>query len=1278
MSDLAGQARVKDVVFAASRLPRAQRLPYVNRILRDREDLRREVHSLLEWLDAEDSASPGASEVEAHHTERLLDRYRILQLIGEGGAGAVYRAHDELLDVPVAIKHGVARDARHRAALCREILMARSVHHPNVRQVYDAFVWRDELYIAMEYLEGCDLAARLRKEGALAHEEVATVALGVTAGLAAMHEAGIVHGDLKPENVVLDARGIARITDLGVAHRGCECPEPASTGGTPRYRAPELRVGAPPTSSSDVYALALLLRDLLLGRPSEPEAFDEHLLGVEALVPDVAPQLAEAIRRGLLPEAERPRHAGAVLEILRGRTRAPSTAFSRVRRLVTVLCCEIREVGNALSLERARAMRLFSEIARSHGGAPIQAWSASSWIALFGISDSSDRQDVRAVRAALEIRDRLLAASILPPAIALDTELTEVLFEDGSPMVGGSFRSLCERALQVDAGCIVVGDAIRTSIGERFALQPLAGGGLYEVLSEQRPMSADVALHPGRAAFVGRGREKQALFEAWETVCRTGRGAAVAICGPPGIGKTRLIGEFGQALREACRWIEVACPDEGAGPLALWREVVEQISGEQIQASGLAEHLLGPEVGEMLPRVRQACLIDALVAFLAALDTARPPVLVVEDIHWSDPASLEVLARVAADAESLNLLLLVSWRSGSPGIEIPPASAHLELGPLDAHDSGAMLVDLLTRTDARLQELVERTGGVPYFVEQLAASIRAGTAPAAIPPSLRGLLLSRLDRLGPWSDVARAASVVGRAFRRSMLASVAGLPPAALTSAIDALDAAGVIERVDSVREECYRFEHSLLCQAAYESTPLELKQSIHAACVAAISADERDSDAERSQELARHCEGAGRHADAITWWIEAARHAVARSASAAAIGYFERALALHPDPNRELEIRLELLQTEQDSLAFSSEGAAENAERTLELTDSVHEPAFSVALLALGRTYLARADTRLKLLGERMDPIAERSPDLPLRFSWFIQCGNRELLQARFRDAREWFLRGLEGMEATVRDGLGRAPSPDPRVFAHAGLTFLAAVQCRPELPFHAESALAISRERDDKPAVCFALVHLAQSYLVRREVDAALPLLAEADCLAEAHQMDNYRQMVALFRGCAEAQSGDADLAAFAIRSCLAARHAIRLSAFDGFGLSHLALAEERRGDDRASCEILERGLLLSATTLDRAWVAELTRQHAGMRARAGHATADVAAGYERAILLAQAQDAVTLELRARADLARWHPESGARTQARVALVALVERPGLDQRSTELLRARALLAAD
>ena len=262
----------------------------------------------------------------------LAQRYRIVNLLGRGGMGEVYRANDLLLGQSVALKFLPAAATASEAALGRfrnEVRTARQVSHPNVCRVYDIGQAEGLTYLTMEYVDGEDLRSLLHRIGKLPQEKALEIARKTCAGLAAAHDKGVIHRDLKPANIMLDGEGQVRITDFGLAGFAEQVRDVRS--GTPAYMAPEQRAGKEVTARSDIYALGVVLHEVFTGkRPSEgskpeldaaierviqrcleedPQKRPSTALSVAATLPGGDP-LAAALAAGETPTPEMVANAG--------------------------------------------------------------------------------------------------------------------------------------------------------------------------------------------------------------------------------------------------------------------------------------------------------------------------------------------------------------------------------------------------------------------------------------------------------------------------------------------------------------------------------------------------------------------------------------------------------------------------------------------------------------------------------------------------------------------------------------------------------------------------------------------------------------------------------------------------------------------------------------------------------------------------------------------------------------------------------------------------------
>jgi serine/threonine-protein kinase len=246
----------------------------------------------------------------------LVERYRIIGLLGRGGMGEVYRADDLKLGQTVALKflpRALQQDASRLERFYAEVRIARQVSHPNVCRVYDVGEIEGQPFLSMEFVDGEDLASLLRRIGRLPADKALDIARELCAGLAAAHDRGVLHRDLKPANVMIDGRGRARITDFGLAVAAGDSTE-GEVSGTPAYMAPEQLAGRGATIQSDIYALGLVLYELSTGHKAFnaatlPELRRKHteetVTPPSSVSPGFDPVVERVILRCLEKEASR-------------------------------------------------------------------------------------------------------------------------------------------------------------------------------------------------------------------------------------------------------------------------------------------------------------------------------------------------------------------------------------------------------------------------------------------------------------------------------------------------------------------------------------------------------------------------------------------------------------------------------------------------------------------------------------------------------------------------------------------------------------------------------------------------------------------------------------------------------------------------------------------------------------------------------------------------------------------------------------------------------------
>jgi hypothetical protein len=261
----------------------------------------------------------------------LAERYRIIAKLGQGGMGEVYRADDIVLGQAVALKFLPPDATNNPQTLDRfrtEVRIARQVSHPNVCRVYDLGELDGSLFISMEYVDGEDLGVLLRRIGCLPAAKALEISRKLCAGLAAAHEKGVLHRDLKPGNIMLDSRGQVLITDFGLAALAGQVEGAEVRNGTPAYMAPEQLDGKEVTVRSEIYSLGLVLYEIFTGkRPFESSTLADLVrtrnetspASPSTLVRDLDPAVERVILRCLERDpAQRPSSALAVAAALPG------------------------------------------------------------------------------------------------------------------------------------------------------------------------------------------------------------------------------------------------------------------------------------------------------------------------------------------------------------------------------------------------------------------------------------------------------------------------------------------------------------------------------------------------------------------------------------------------------------------------------------------------------------------------------------------------------------------------------------------------------------------------------------------------------------------------------------------------------------------------------------------------------------------------------------------------------------------------------------------------
>jgi len=541
--------------------------------------------------------------------------------------------------------------------------------------------------------------------------------------------------------------------------------------------------------------------------------------------------------------------------------------------------------------------------------------------------------------------------------------------------VAGDTPNLAAR-LQALAGAdqVMIDGLTRQLVGSGFVLhelgpQLLKGFGepipTARVLAERATESRFEARKSQLTPFVGRKQEMALLIERFERVV-AGEGQAVLLSGEAGIGKSRLVQMLCERLAQAQvsgrphTRITMQCSpfhttstlypvlrhlEHSAGflrddqPAARFRKLETLLRQSMANpaeslvtlaplfalSSGsfhAAEELLPQHAAMVLsPEQREARALNILVDQLLHVATRSPVVLILEDAHWIDPATQELVAQILARISDARVLLVITHRPEfhSDWTRHPQVTA-LTLNRLSRGQSAeiARAAAAAALTEAIVARILRRADGVPLFIEELTRSVvEAGSAAedSVIPETLQASLLARLDRLGSEvREIAQIAAVIGREFTSELLCAVAGKPKDALTPALSQLVTSQIVLQAGAAQSGTYLFRHALIQDAAYQSLLVSRRRQYHVEIARTLESRFAETVEGRPELIAQHYTAAAAMEKAIPYWMRAGERALARSAYREAIAHFERGLALargladEPDRSRQILSLLLLL----------------------------------------------------------------------------------------------------------------------------------------------------------------------------------------------------------------------------------------------------------------------------------------------------------------------------------------------------------------------------------
>ncbi|MCB9948047.1 MAG: AAA family ATPase [Rhodospirillaceae bacterium] len=653
------------------------------------------------------------------------------------------------------------------------------------------------------------------------------------------------------------------------------------------------------------------------------------------------------------------------------------------RRTLTVLICDL--VGSTamaaqLDPEETReVIRRFHETCTEaivRFGGHVARYVGDAAIAYFGYPQAHENEAERAVRAGIAVVDavRRLPSSLgWPPEVrvGIATGLVVVgdLVGEGAAQeraaVGDTPNLASRLQMMAEPDQILISAMTRRLAGGLFEFEFKGGFTLrgyaepvevWRVLGERVVESRFAATHPRQVAtMIGRIQEKALLVERW-AMTKSGEGQAVLLAGEPGIGKSRLVSDLldhveaephfrlayqcwphygDSAFFPAIRQLELSAGFTPDDPLEMRREKLQSLLNavpatvSQLESFELLLSLRdrGRDGAEVVPEHLHRQVISALTERIVEAARTRPVLFVVEDAHWSDPSTADLVGHVIARIAEVPAMVLVTYR---PDFACPWAHLQnvtlLKLSHLTRAQAASMVLSQLEGRqlpEAVFDEIVEKTDGVPLFIEQVVQAILEsdrmreidgrlvpveGEMHVTVPETLHDTLLSRLDRDEASKQVAQVASVIGREFSVPVLAGVMPVPEPALRASLDVLVAASLIVREHGPQLEAYAFRHGLLHEAVYNTLLRRTREDLHGRVAERIEEVLPEIGENRPEVLARHYTEARRVDRACALWLEAGKRATRRGAYGEARSHLDAGLRLlAPLPDDEARARLEL-----------------------------------------------------------------------------------------------------------------------------------------------------------------------------------------------------------------------------------------------------------------------------------------------------------------------------------------------------------------------------------
>jgi predicted ATPase/DNA-binding winged helix-turn-helix (wHTH) protein len=1017
---------------------------------------------------------------------------------------------------------------------------------------------------------------------------------------------------------------------------------------------------------------------------------------------------------------------------------------------VSVLCCALADTPTlaarlgpeGLYRMLQTVLGLAQEVVQHYTGS-LTPYGSEGFTAAFGAPVAQEDHARRAVLAALELSQHP-ALRTLTPGGGMAVQMG---VHSGLVVVGGLGQDLQPHATVVGApvalalrlqqratpGTILLSAATYQLVHAEVEATPcgtldMDGSGtpvpVYTVHGLLR-RHAGVAGRGPRAAspFVGREWELALLHDRLAAAC-VGQGQVVGLVGEPGMGKTRLVTEFCRGLAGQPVTVYVGqCLSYGQiTPYLPVRDLLRQLCGlvegdeaavhtaavqQRLHAGGISAEEdvalvcqlldlpVAPECLERLsPEARQARTFALLRHLIFDTVQQQPLVLVVENLHWSDATSVVWLASLVERLAGVAVLVLGTYRPGyQPAWGTHSAAMQVALAPLRAQDSRTVAQAVLGTVhlpEVRLQEMVARAGGNPFFLEELAwhavEHARPDT-PGAVPETVHAVLASRMDRLPPESKrLLQTAAVIGTEVPFSLLQAITEQSEEVLQRSLTHLQAAEFLYETRLVPELTYTFKHALIQEVAYESLLTTHRQALHAAVGQALETLYAPRLEDAYDRLAYHYARTNDVTKAVAYLILVAKKAAHNSAHVEAIAHLTHGLELlkmlPATPERsqqELALYITLGASLIATKGYAAPEVGETYTRARQLCQSLDDPhqLFPV-LRGLWNYYNVRADFRTAHeLGEQLLALAQQVQDAAMLCAAHRALGTTLFNLGAVASALTHYAQGMALYDPQQHRASAFLYGDNAGVVCHIFAAWALWYLGYPDQgQVQNDAAVTLAQQSDHPFSLGYALSAAAIFHAYRREGRAAQAHAEAAIVLAMEQEFPIWTARGSILHGWALAQQGQAREGIEQLRHGLIALRATGAEAMRPYFLALLAEAYGTLNQPEAGLAALAEALTVSGTTGERWEEPEVYRLKGALllqQSADNHAAAQ--ACFQHALAVARSLQAKSLELRAATSLVRLWQHQGKHAAARELLRPIYGwfTEGFD--TTDLQEAKALL---